>query len=167
MILKTFFEVGVWNMASSLIFFFSLFCVTSFIFHFRFESFGVNHDSSLYEQQDVEKSSTMKKSISLHVATERLGQLVDTFRRFLRDPSPWKKQPGCGTSETITAICLRNINPELGEKSERTREAIFSTAGLLYVPKSTKKRILGNMASVRAPQKLTALMSRNVNLRVQ
>uniref|UniRef100_A0A0L8H392 Tc3 transposase DNA binding domain-containing protein n=1 Tax=Octopus bimaculoides TaxID=37653 RepID=A0A0L8H392_OCTBM len=115
-----------------------------------------------------EKSIIMKESTkgtSLHVIAEKLGRHVDTVRRFLKDPSPRKKRSDCGTSKTVTARDLRNIGHKLREKPGQTSKDIFAASGLPHVPKTTRNRILGTMASVvQEPLKLPPLMPHRKSL---
>lgn len=71
---------------------------------------------------------------------------MGTVKIFLRDPSPRKEGFNCGTAKIVSATGLRNIIRKSRGKLGQTGKAISITAGHGHVVKTSRNRILGNMA---------------------
>ena len=68
--------------------------------------------------------------------------------------------------KAVNARDIRNIKRQVFKSPGSTSKKIFENSGLNQIPKKTRNRILGSIATVKSPQKKPPITKRHMQLRV-
>ena len=119
---------------------------------------------------DGEKRQIIKelgKSTPLENIAKKINCHLVTVKRFLHDPMKKRKtRSDRGILKSVTKRDLSSLKRNLRKVRGAISKRIFQEFGLTGIPKTTRNRILGQIAKHKASQKRPQLSSRHKDLRL-
>ena len=116
------------------------------------------------EKSQIVKLLALKKS-TLEISKE-LKRDHRTIKSFVNEGKSERKKHKKGRPRVTTARDLRKIKRSLSENPHSTSKTIFDQAGVTNTSKSTRNRILKQMADQRSPTKCPPLSDVNCKKRL-
>ena len=117
------------------------------------------------EEKQIIIKETAKGTFCASVAGI-LDRHVMAVQRFLKYPSNRKHRSDKGKMKAVNGRDIRNIKRQVFKSPGSTSKKIFENSGLNQIPKKTRNRILGSIATVKSPQKKPPITKRHMQLRV-
>jgi IS30 family transposase len=117
---------------------------------------------------DEEKKQIIKllaTSTSLEDIAKKISRHLVTVKRFLHDPIKKRKtRSDRGILKSATKRYLRTLKRNLRKAPGAISKRIFEQSGSTAIPKTTRNRILGQIAKHKASSKRPPLSSRHKNI---